>query len=168
MVPPPPDLPVLFFTGICAFLVQFCAFLQILDFWRGVCLEPSPTLPKKRVPHTYQFLLFSLWKNSTLPKRNTVHIQSTFHFRKQNVFKERTLYMCRLFFSKYSVVWRTLNNLLFLINLCPDNLLCFWVAFFLEREPSILLVLFIQLPFSFFWKKNVLHRACFFIWKLFP
>ena len=57
--PPPKDLPVLFFTGMYVFL-QFCAFLQILDFWRGICLEPSPTLQKKRVPHMYQVFLFSL------------------------------------------------------------------------------------------------------------
>ena len=36
MVPPPPKIYLFwFFTGIYVVLQQFCAFLQILDFWRG-------------------------------------------------------------------------------------------------------------------------------------
>ena len=74
--PPPKIYLFWFFTGIYVVLQQVRAFPQNLIFEEGdiyvyivsppkptFCLEPSPSLPKKRFPYMYHFFLFSLWKN---------------------------------------------------------------------------------------------------------
>ena len=72
---PPKDLPVFVFYW---YLRGFTASSRIppkFDFWRRgyiyiasppkptFCLEPSPSLPKKRFPYMYHCFLFSLWKS---------------------------------------------------------------------------------------------------------
>ena len=72
--PPPPKIYLFcFFTGIYVVLQQVRAFPQKLIFEEGdiyvyivspkkptFCLEPNPSLPKKRFPYMYHFFLFSL------------------------------------------------------------------------------------------------------------
>ena len=82
---PPKDLPILFFfTGIYVVLQQFCVFLQIFVFWKGVCLEPNPTPPKKTCSlHVSIFLLFILKKTVPFLKKRCPYIIS-FSFWKKN------------------------------------------------------------------------------------
>ena len=108
-----------FFTGIYVVLQQFCVFLQILAFWRGVCLEPSPTCINSYCFHTEKKVLFlketlSIPASSNILKISAFSSMSAFSsWRRFCAFEGRKTHFC--FFADFSARFITLGLFFFSI-----------------------------------------------------
>ena len=81
-VTPPKIYLFCFFAGIYVVLQQFCVFLQIFAFWKGVCLEPNPTPAKKTCSLHVSF--FCCHTEKTVPSlKKTVSIYNLFFISKK-------------------------------------------------------------------------------------